>query len=65
MARYAEMVGVTDRKLEIKELFAESTLAGEVRMIDRATLSFNPMICPYVDWRVKFVSIVIPAQAGI
>jgi 4,5-dihydroxyphthalate decarboxylase len=26
MARYAEMVGVTDRKLEIKEMFAESTL---------------------------------------
>jgi hypothetical protein len=29
MARYAEMVGVTDRKLEIKEMFAESALAGE------------------------------------
>jgi len=29
MARYAEMVGVTDRKLEIKEMFAESTLGGE------------------------------------
>ena len=29
MTRYAEMVGVTDRKLEIKELFAESALAGE------------------------------------
>ena len=29
MARYAEMVGVTDRKLEIKEMFAESTLADE------------------------------------
>lgn len=29
MARYAEMVGVTDRKLEIKEMFAESTLSGE------------------------------------
>jgi 4,5-dihydroxyphthalate decarboxylase len=26
MTRYAEMVGITDRKLEIKELFAESTL---------------------------------------
>jgi 4,5-dihydroxyphthalate decarboxylase len=26
MARYAEMVGVTDRKLEIKEMFAESAL---------------------------------------
>jgi len=30
LARYAELVGVTDRKLEIKELFAESALAGEV-----------------------------------
>jgi 4,5-dihydroxyphthalate decarboxylase len=29
MARYAEMVGVTDRKLEIKDLFAESALADE------------------------------------
>jgi hypothetical protein len=29
MARYAEMVGVTDRKLEIKEMFAESALVGE------------------------------------
>jgi 4,5-dihydroxyphthalate decarboxylase len=29
MARYAEIVGVTDRKLEIKELFAESASAGE------------------------------------
>ncbi len=29
MARYAEMVGVTDRKLEIKEMFAESALADE------------------------------------
>ena len=29
MARYAEMVGVTDRKLEIKEMFAESALSGE------------------------------------
>ena len=29
MTRYAEMVGVTDRKLEINELFAESALAGE------------------------------------
>jgi hypothetical protein len=29
MARYAEMVGVTDRKLEIKEMFAESVLAAE------------------------------------
>jgi len=30
MARYAEMVGITDRRLKIRELFAESTLAGEV-----------------------------------
>jgi len=29
MARYAEMVGVTDRKLEIKDLFAESALSRE------------------------------------
>ena len=29
MIRYAEMVGVTDRRLEIKDLFAESTLADE------------------------------------
>lgn len=29
MVRYAEMVGVTDRKLEIKELFAETTGADE------------------------------------
>jgi 4,5-dihydroxyphthalate decarboxylase len=29
MARYAELVGVTDRKLGIKDLFAESALAGE------------------------------------
>lgn len=29
MTRYAELVGVTDRKLEIKELFAESASAGE------------------------------------
>jgi len=29
MMRYAELVGVTDRKLEIKELFAETALAGE------------------------------------
>jgi 4,5-dihydroxyphthalate decarboxylase len=29
MARYAEMVGVTDRKLEIEEMFAESVSAGE------------------------------------
>ena len=29
MTRYAEMVGITDRKLEIKELFAESAFAGE------------------------------------
>jgi 4,5-dihydroxyphthalate decarboxylase len=29
MARYAQMVGVTDRKLEIKEMFAESALADE------------------------------------
>ena len=30
MARYAALVGVTDRKLEIKELFAESVSADEV-----------------------------------
>jgi 4,5-dihydroxyphthalate decarboxylase len=29
MARYAALVGVTDRKLEIKEMFAESALAEE------------------------------------
>jgi 4,5-dihydroxyphthalate decarboxylase len=29
MMRYAEMVGVTDRKLEIKDLFAENTLVDE------------------------------------
>jgi 4,5-dihydroxyphthalate decarboxylase len=29
MARYAEMVGVTDRKLDIKEMFAESALIAE------------------------------------
>ena len=29
MARYAEMVGITERKLEIKEMFAESALADE------------------------------------
>ncbi|HEX6801073.1 MAG TPA: hypothetical protein VF130_01225, partial [Candidatus Binatia bacterium] len=29
MTRYAEWVGVTDRKLEIKDLFAESALTGE------------------------------------
>jgi 4,5-dihydroxyphthalate decarboxylase len=29
LVRYAELVGVTDRKLEIKELFAESALAEE------------------------------------
>ena len=29
MAGYAEMVGITDRKLEIKEMFAESDLAEE------------------------------------
>ncbi|HEX9786938.1 MAG TPA: hypothetical protein VGB09_02885, partial [Candidatus Binatia bacterium] len=29
MSRYAALVGVTDRKLEIKELFAESALSGE------------------------------------
>jgi 4,5-dihydroxyphthalate decarboxylase len=29
MARYAEMVGVTERKLEIGDLFAESVLAQE------------------------------------
>jgi len=30
LTRYAEMVGITDRKLEIKELFAESTLTEEI-----------------------------------
>jgi 4,5-dihydroxyphthalate decarboxylase len=30
MARYAAVVGVTERKLEIKELFAESVLANQV-----------------------------------
>jgi 4,5-dihydroxyphthalate decarboxylase len=30
MARYAALVGVTDRKLEIKEMFADSAMAGEV-----------------------------------
>jgi 4,5-dihydroxyphthalate decarboxylase len=29
MARYAEIVGVTERKLEIKEMFTESALAAE------------------------------------
>jgi hypothetical protein len=29
MTRYAALVGVTERKLEIKEMFAESTLVGE------------------------------------
>jgi len=29
MARYAEMVGITERKLEIKEMFAESALVDE------------------------------------
>jgi 4,5-dihydroxyphthalate decarboxylase len=29
MVRYAEMVGITDRKLEIKDLFAESALVDE------------------------------------
>jgi 4,5-dihydroxyphthalate decarboxylase len=29
MTRYAEMVGITDRRLEIKELFAESVLGDE------------------------------------
>ena len=29
MARYAEIVGVTERRLEIKEMFAESALLGE------------------------------------
>jgi 4,5-dihydroxyphthalate decarboxylase len=29
MTRYAEMVGITDRKLEVKELFAESVLGDE------------------------------------
>jgi 4,5-dihydroxyphthalate decarboxylase len=30
MARYAEMVGITERKLEIKELFAESMIKDEL-----------------------------------
>jgi 4,5-dihydroxyphthalate decarboxylase len=30
MTLYAEMVGITERRLEIKNLFAESTLAGEI-----------------------------------
>ena len=30
MTRYAALVGVTDRKLEIKELFAENGLEGDV-----------------------------------
>ena len=34
MARYAALVGVTDRQLEIKELFAESVLAGESVVIE-------------------------------
>jgi 4,5-dihydroxyphthalate decarboxylase len=29
MARYAEMVGITERRLKIEEMFAESTLAAE------------------------------------
>jgi hypothetical protein len=29
MTRYAEWVGVTDRKLAVEELFVESALAGE------------------------------------
>jgi hypothetical protein len=29
MARYAEMVGVTEKKLEIKEMFAESAAIDE------------------------------------
>jgi 4,5-dihydroxyphthalate decarboxylase len=29
MARYAEMVGITERRLKIEEMFAESVLAGE------------------------------------
>jgi hypothetical protein len=29
MTRYAALVGVTERKLKIKEMFAESTLVGE------------------------------------
>jgi hypothetical protein len=29
MARYAEIVGITERKLEIGELFAEAVLADE------------------------------------
>jgi hypothetical protein len=30
MTRYAEMVGITDRKLEIKELFAESVFVDQI-----------------------------------
>jgi len=29
MMRYAELVGVTGRKLAVEELFVESALAGE------------------------------------
>ena len=29
MARYAQMVGITERKLELKDMFAESALAAE------------------------------------
>ena len=29
MARYAEMVGITERRLEIKDMFAETALAGD------------------------------------
>jgi len=29
MMRYAEMVGITERQLEIKELFAQSALRDE------------------------------------
>jgi hypothetical protein len=29
MARYAEMVGITERRLEIKDMFAESALAED------------------------------------
>ena len=40
MAGYAEMVGITDRKLEIKEMFAESALAEE--SVSKQTTYFRP-----------------------
>jgi hypothetical protein len=43
MARYAALVGVTDHKLEIKELFAES-VGRRGCMIDGATLGSNPRV---------------------